>query len=638
MKKLFSLTLLAICVTFAAFATPGPITGTMSNCLGSNGYLADSTTPGGTWSSSNTAVATIGLTTGYVYSVSVGTATITYTLGGSYVTTTYTVYPAGPAGITGTTSFCAGTSAQLSDATPGGTWSSGTPTIVTVNSSGTMYGGMAGTGYITYTTGSGACGSTSIYVTVGGTNTGYIAGPMTVCLGSTITLTDSNSVLITGTWSSSNTAVAMISSTGVVYGATLGTTIISYAVNGTCGLAYATDTVTVINTTSPGTISGSNIVNIGATTPLYETAGGGTWSSSNTTIATVDPSTGVVTGLVAGSVTITYSVSGCGGIATTTYAMSVTPIDGISGNVNFTGTSYMGQVRVWLITYNPSTLNLEAIDSVTSYCNTGTSVYYQFLSIATDSYRVKAAVYDSSTITTGYIPTYHTSSFYWYSANVINHVSGTADINEDINMAYGSVTSGPGFVGGNVTAGANRGTSTTGIAVVGMSVNLLNSSNQLIQSVRTNASGNYSFSNLPLGTYYVFPDSLNYMTTAYTGITLTSGAPSASTANFGQHTVSHTITPNITGINNVSAATSSMIAFPNPTTGKINLQWNETATEKGAVNITDITGREIYSTTMNMTEGTGVKQIDLSSLASGLYMISVKSGTINYNTKVQIGR
>ncbi len=397
MKKLFSLTFFAMLLSFASFAQLGPILGNDYICLGSMGYLDDSTSPGGTWSSSNTVVATIGLSTGYVYGVSSGTTNITYTLGGSTAVMSYTVYPAPPASITGITTICPLTSSQLSDATPGGTWSTNAPTIATISPTGDMYGWMAGTADITYSTGPGACQSTSVAVLINSTSTGFITGPTSVCTGSTITLNDTTSGLIAGTWSSSTPAIATIDpSTGVLYGVSVGTATISFAVNGTCGLAYATYVVNVVSTVSAGTISGSSTVNIGSTGSLGETVSGGVWSSSNPAVATVDPATGTVSGVAAGSVTITYTVAGCGGTSIATYPINVTPIDGISGNVNFTGSAYYGPVTVWLITYNPSTLDLQAIDSVSLYCTSGTSVHYQFLGIATDSYRVKAAVYDSS--------------------------------------------------------------------------------------------------------------------------------------------------------------------------------------------------------------------------------------------------
>ena len=100
MKKIFSLTLLAMIFSLATYAQVLPITGPTSLCIGSTVTLHDSTA-GGTWSSSNTAVCTIGLSTGVVYGVTPGTSTITYAAGGSSAVTTFTVNPAPPAAITG---------------------------------------------------------------------------------------------------------------------------------------------------------------------------------------------------------------------------------------------------------------------------------------------------------------------------------------------------------------------------------------------------------------------------------------------------------------------------------------------------------------------------------------------------------
>ncbi len=59
----------------------------------------------------------------------------------------------GTAPITGANSFCAKTTSTLSNATPGGAWTSGNTTIATVNSSGVVSGVKAGTVTISYTVG-----------------------------------------------------------------------------------------------------------------------------------------------------------------------------------------------------------------------------------------------------------------------------------------------------------------------------------------------------------------------------------------------------------------------------------------------------------------------------------------------------
>jgi len=633
MKKIFSLSFLATILAFAAKAT---IIGSSSICLGNPGYVTDSLNPGGSWSSSNVGVATVDAS-GNVFGVSVGSCTLTYIYGSPAVTETWplTVNPAAPAALTGPSSVCAGSMITLASTTTGGTWASNNVAVATVDASGNVYGVVNGNALISYYAGGSPCAASKwVNVTTG--STGSIGGPSTVCAGGgTITLTDSGSVSGgSGTWASSNNAIATVDAAGVVTGVGVGTVTISFTYIGTCGSVTHTKTISVINTSTPATLSGATSLYVGANATIYASPSGGVWSSSNNTIATVS-STGVVYGVAVGTVTISYATVGCGGTAYATRNVSITAFSGISGNVVFSSSTggFYGSMKVWLITYDAGTGMLEAVDSISTFAN-GMSKYYQFTTVPTGDYRVKAAVYDSLGTTTGYIPTYHTSSFYWYSATVISHTAGTGDINKDITMMIGTPTSGPGFVGGNVSAGANKGT-TVGDPIEGLQMNIMNSSNVLIQSVRTDVNGNYSFSNLPLGTYTVFPDSLNYLTTAYDNITLTSSASAMSAASFRQNTLSGTITPIPTSVNAVSNI-SSIVAFPNPASNKLTLQWTAANADNGTLTISDITGREVYSSAISFAAGAGVKTVDLSSMTNGLYIVSVKTASSSYTTKVQV--
>ncbi|MBN8836385.1 MAG: choice-of-anchor A family protein, partial [Sphingobacteriia bacterium] len=76
-------------------------------------------------------------------------------------------------------------------------------------------------------------------------------------------------------------------------------------------------------TPTVASITGSNTVCIGGTTALTDVTAGGVWSTSDATIATID-NTGIVAGVAAGSVTITYTVSNACGTAFKTLLMSVT--------------------------------------------------------------------------------------------------------------------------------------------------------------------------------------------------------------------------------------------------------------------------------------------------------------------------
>ncbi|MES2702929.1 MAG: gliding motility-associated C-terminal domain-containing protein [Bacteroidota bacterium] len=130
--------------------TPVPITGTLIICQGRTTTLANPTA-GGSWSSSNPAIATIVPTTGVATGVSGGNATITYSTGGGcFVVAELTVNPT-PAPILGTTGICQYFTTALSDASPSGVWTSSNPAIGTISGAGVVYGLTPGTTTIQYT-------------------------------------------------------------------------------------------------------------------------------------------------------------------------------------------------------------------------------------------------------------------------------------------------------------------------------------------------------------------------------------------------------------------------------------------------------------------------------------------------------
>jgi uncharacterized protein YjdB len=309
-------------------ALPAGISGTTSLCPGAGTILTDGTT-GGTWSSSNTAIATIGATNGLLIGVSTGTTTITYriTSTGCITTTTATIATGPDVGtITGASTVDVGSTIALSNAAAGGSWTSSSTSIATVGTSGIVTGVAAGTANITYTV-SNSCGiaRATLNVTVNA-GIGAITGGLSICSGSTTTLNDTTSG---GNWTSSNAAVATIgSATGIVNGISAGTATISYTVAG----ISVTAILTVNAIPSAGTITGASTVDIGATTLLSNTATGGSWTSSNTSVATIS-GTGTVSGIAPGTTIISYTKTNSCGSSTVTTSITVNIMSPISGTL-----------------------------------------------------------------------------------------------------------------------------------------------------------------------------------------------------------------------------------------------------------------------------------------------------------------
>ena len=273
-------------------------------------------------------------------------------------------------------------------------WSTSDPSIATVNSSGVVAGVGAGSATITATC-AGKSGTATITVTAAPppppvVTTVTVSPPSaSILVGANTTLQatvkDANGNVMTGqtiTWSTSSSSVATVSSSGVVTGVAAG----SATITATCAGKSGTSTVTVTApppvvttvTVAPSTPS----IDVGATVALTATvkdAQGNvmtgqtvTWSSSNNSIAMVS-SSGVVTGVAAGSATITATCSG----KTGTSAVTVTsPPPPGGGTILFQEDFENGNLgsRGW---YDNTTAQVSTTEHVTG---STASAQYHFLS------------------------------------------------------------------------------------------------------------------------------------------------------------------------------------------------------------------------------------------------------------------
>ncbi|MCF2491603.1 Ig-like domain-containing protein [Dyadobacter sp. CY347] len=185
---------------------------------------------------------------------------------------------------------------------------------------------------------------------------------ITIAAGATTQLTatvlPANATNKTVLWSSSNTAVATVSTSGVVTGASGGSVVITATTADGAKTATSAITVTAntgnVAVTSVAVTPNSANVNPGATTQLTATIAPAnatnktvTWSSSNASVATVS-ATGLVTGVASGNATITATTQDGSKTSSSSVVINAKPVAVISasatsGNapltVNFTSGS-----------------------------------------------------------------------------------------------------------------------------------------------------------------------------------------------------------------------------------------------------------------------------------------------------------
>ena len=306
-------------------ATPAAISCVNTICAGTTTNF-NTTSTGGSWSSSDAAIATVSAA-GVVTGIGAGTATITYTSTCSaYVTKTITVLAAIPA-ITGNAPICTGYNVTLGNPLAGGVWSSAVPGVATISSAGFVTGVAAGTTTVSYTVG--LCSSTAV-VTVNALPD-IITGDDTLCVGGTTTFAN---VVLGGTWSSSFVTVAsVLPSSCLISGIIPGISYITYTMPGGC---FTTRQVTVVDLPAP--ITGPSDLCPGSQINLSSATSGGTWTSLNPGAASVNPTTGRVTGISSDVVTIVYtSRFGCS--VSTMIFVNPVPANIVGANILCAGTT-----------------------------------------------------------------------------------------------------------------------------------------------------------------------------------------------------------------------------------------------------------------------------------------------------------
>lgn len=274
--------------------------------------------------------------------------------------------------------------------------------------------------------------------------------------------------------------------------------------------------------------------------------------------------------------------------------------------------------KVWLIQYDSAQDWLYAVDSQTIN-SSDASTYYEFIGHPPGFYYVKAHEQSGQLNNNNEVmlPTYHLSSLSWANATQIAH--GGMTTWASIQMLAGNSYSGSGFIGGNVSQGANRPTGeedgVTG--VVGLDVFLVDQHNpEALFFTSTDEHGDFTFEDIPVGTYEIYPEALNFSTTPIV-VDISENNP-VSDGNDFEQTTDEIRPKSPTGIHENQVVEFKL--YPNPVTDQLTIK------PAGKMKIVDIRiwdnqGRQAFHSMQPD------HFIDLSGLADGLYYIRVTNAS-----------
>jgi hypothetical protein len=292
----------------------------------------------------------------------------------------------------------------------------------------------------------------------------------------------------------------------------------------------------------------------------------------------------------------------------------------LEGNVNWSNDNMKDNaVQVWLMEHDSLSNQLSTFHSMYSV-----SGFYQFGSLGSGTYLLRAAMVEGSNLVQDYLPTYLGGGLFWQDA--LSSIISQSDVeNPALNLVPRQAPGGKRQISGYVFAGE------TTDPVENVSVLVLNSLGEPVGYDFSGPNGHYSISDLTLGDYQLYAEVPGKM--AYP-VQLNLTTQSLNEVNFRIDPFSTEGMTMATSVQDEMRI--SVRAFPNPTAGKLILELNFNPENHDRVQVFNLEGRKVADFKLKDFVANNHIEIDLSALSGGLYLLQFQTDRGVWQEKIYL--
>ena len=233
---------------------------------------------------------------------------------------------------------------------------------------------------------------------------------------------------------------------------------------------------------------------------------------------------------------------------------------------------------------------------------------FSFTNIPAGTYYLLAALSPSSIFYGTFAPTYYGNALYWMNATPIT-VSNSGQLYAFALLPL-VLSPGPGSISGIITGSGVKS------PLPDVLIKLLNSSYEAVAFTYSNNIGEFSFTGLAYGNYFIWAE-IPGKTTLPMSVNINQNSPNSQG---NQITVSGSVISHVTGIEQEGSSS----LFPNPFSSEINLSLNSTQTGTAKLLIFNLSGQIIYNSDIYVTKGMNLYQIPAESLLPGYFLLTIE--------------